>query len=125
MEQLERLKVRIPYDEYKYEDEELYEAFLNSLLEDTRDIALNRLYPFLLVFPELPKKYEGWQIRACVELNDTYGFRGFKSYSENGLSFTRATDGMLSLSLLEELVPYVGTPERASTEVSDDNGEHI
>lgn len=125
MEQLERLKLRIPYDEYKYENEELYEAFLNSLLEDTKDIALNRLYPFLLVFPELPKKYHGWQIRACVELNDTYGFRGFKSYKENGLEFTRATDGMLTVSLLEELVPYAGAPERASTEVSDDNGEHI
>lgn len=108
---LEVLKTRIPMDE-SFESEETYEAYLNSLIDDATDIARNRLYPFLLVPPELPAKYKGWVVRASVELNTTYGYEGFKSYSENGLSFSKATDGMISLSLLEELVPYAGIPER-------------
>jgi len=114
--QLERLKIRIPYDEDLHGSNEDYENYLNSLLEDTKDIALNHLYPFLVEFPEeLPAKYNGWQLRACMELNDTYGFNGFKKYSENGLSFEKATDGMLAVSIINELVPYAGSPEESQT----------
>lgn len=118
--QLDKLKVRIPYDEDEFSDNESYEAYLNSLLEDTEDIALNHLYPFLTEFPELPTKYYGWQIRACVELNDTYGFNGFKKYSENGLSFEKATDGMLAVSIINELVPYAGSPEITKKEETEE-----
>lgn len=121
--QLDKLKVRIPYDEDEHGSNEDYEKYLESLLEDTEDIALNHLYPFLTEFPELPPKYYGWQLRACMELNDTYGFNGFKKYSENGLSFEKATDGMLAVSIINELVPYAGSPEITSNqeeESSDD-----
>lgn len=111
--QLEILKGRIPYDEEKYENEEDYEKYLNSLLTDTEDIALNKLYPFLVKRPSLPIRYYGWQIRACIEIDEFAGFNGLKSYSENGLSFSKATDGMLSLTLLTELIPYAGIPEKA------------
>lgn len=117
--QLAKLKIRIPYDADEFDDNASYEAYLLSLLEDTKDIALNHLYPFLPEFPELPTKYYGWQLRACVELNNTYGFSGFKKYSENGLSFEKANDGMLAVSILNELVPYAGSPERSEVEDSD------
>ena len=110
-EQLKRLKKRIPYDEDRFESQENYISYLETLLEDTEDIALNQLYPFLVERPDLPERYYGWQIRASVELDETYGFGGFKKYSENGLSFEKVTDGMLSASLLKELVPYAGSPE--------------
>ena len=117
--QLDNLKKRIPYDEETHESKELYEQYLNSLLEDTKDIALNHLYPFLVERPELPSRYYGWQLRACEEINETAGFRGLKSYSENGLSFSKATDGMLSLSIINELIPYAGIPEKKETAIND------
>lgn len=111
--QLDILKARIPYNEEEYESEEKYEAYLEALLTDAEDIALNHLFPFVNKRPSLPEKYYGWQIRACVEINEMAGFNGLKSYSENGLSFSKATDSMLSLALITELIPYVGIPEKA------------
>lgn len=118
--QLERLKERILYDADVYESEGAYEAYLTTLLEDTESIALNHLYPFLVVRPKLPERYHFWQLRACMEVNDMAGFRGLKSYSENGLSFTKATDSMLSLALLSELIPYAGVPEKAEETVENE-----
>ena len=120
--QLKKLKEIIPYDEDIYDSEEEYEAYLITLLEDTEDIALNHLYPFLVERPQLPIKYYGWQLRACCEINDVAGLNGLKSYSENGLAFSKATDGMLSQALLNELVPYAGVPERSEKVIDNDKG---
>ena len=120
--QLERLKERIPYDKDTYDSEEEYEAYLTTLLEDTEDIALNHLYPFLVKRPALPVRYYGWQLRACCEINEVAGLNGLKSYSENGLAFSKATDGMLSQAILNELIPYAGIPEKTEEVVGDDKG---
>ena len=118
--QLERLKRRIPYDSDKYASQNDYIAYLNTLLEDSEDIALNQLYPFLVERPALLERYYGWQLRACMELDTTYGFSGIKKYSENGLMFEKISDGMLSSSLLNELIPYAGSPEITRKDESED-----
>lgn len=114
--QLDLLKQRIPN---KWSSTEEYEKILNQLLEDTENIALANLYPFEDWSEiELPKKYENWQLRACVEIYTSLGPAGVKSYSENGLSFTKEADG-LSLSLMEELVSKAGTIKRTTQDEED------
>ena len=56
--QLELLKKRIPMNIDKYSDLHEYEADLEILLEDTKNIALSELYPFKDNFEglELPSK---------------------------------------------------------------------
>lgn len=113
--QLTKLKGKIPRDADKFISTEEYENVLSNLLEDSKNIALSTLYPFLDDFEgvELPKKYYNWQIRASVELYKWLGNAGVKSYSETGLSWSRDNDGPLSNSLLEELEPpHVGIPRR-------------
>lgn len=112
--QLDKLKIRIPYDEKIFGDNTKYENKLKELLEDSMNIALSNLYPFLEDFEgvELPKKYYNWQIRAAVELNKWKGTEGAKAYAENGLSWSKDNDGALSNTLLEELVPCVGVPKK-------------
>jgi hypothetical protein len=115
--QFEKLKVKIPYDEKVFGNEESYKLRLESLLEDALNIALGELYPFLDDYEgvELPKRYYNWQIRACVELYNQESNAGIKSYSENGLSWSKSNDGVLSNSLLSELVPRVGVPKRSES----------
>lgn len=66
--QLEALKRKIPYNEYKYSSYEEYLNMLQDLLNDAESIALSILYPFSNDEEELtlPKKYYNWQIRACI-----------------------------------------------------------
>lgn len=113
--QLEKLKLKIPYKANVFKTDENYTAVLMSLLEDAKNIALSTLYPFLDDFETvtLPSKYYNWQIRASVELYKWAGNAGIKAYSENGLSWSRDTDGAISNSLLEEIVPKVGVPKRS------------
>lgn len=113
--QLEKLKIKIPYKENIFKTEADYEVLLVNLLDDALNIALATIYPFVDDYTELelPKKYLNWQIRAAVELYKNGENQGIKSYSENGLSWERSNDGALSIALLEELVPKVGTPKRS------------
>lgn len=114
--QLEKLKVKIPYDEDIFSSQEIYEDVLNGLLEDSKNIALADLYPFLdWSEMELPTKYYNWQIRASYELYKYDQFMGIKSYSENSLSFSRDSDG-LSKSLMNELVSKAGIPKKKEEE---------
>ncbi|MCI8654501.1 MAG: hypothetical protein HFJ48_01295 [Clostridia bacterium] len=112
--QLEKLKRKIPYDNRKFKSYLKYEDKLRELLEDSKSIALSELYPFIdnLEDMELPSKYNNWQIRASVELYKWQGNQGAKSYSELNLSWSRDNDGVLSNTLMNELIPYVGTPRR-------------
>ena len=113
MEQIDLLKLRIPN---KFDNEEKYTNTLEALLEDTKNIALSNLYPFEdWSEMELPKKYYNWQIRASVELFHFLGYEGIKSYSENGLSFSRMEDG-ISSDLLDELIPKAGKLKRTEEE---------
>ena len=116
--QLTKLKGKIPYDVDKFGTQKEYEAKLSSLLEDSENIALSTLYPFLDDFEgiKLPKKYYNWQIRACLELNNWKNNTGVKSYSEAGLSWSKDNDGPLSTALMDELEPpSVGIPKRRET----------
>lgn len=107
MAQIDLLKDRIKNE---FDNNEQYEKILTQLLEDTKNLALANLYPFEdWSVLELPRKYYNWQLRACVEIKNSLGMAGLKSYSENGLSFTRDTDGVISSSLLDELMSKAGT----------------
>jgi len=120
MEQIDLLKLRIPN---KYDNEEKYTNTLEALLEDTKNIALSNLYPFEdWSEMELPKKYYNWQIRASIELFHFLGYEGIKSYSENGLSFSRMEDG-ISADLLDELMPNAGTIKKTTLQDEESSKE--
>lgn len=120
MEQIDLLKLRIPN---KYDNEEEYTNTLEALLEDAKNIALSNLYPFEdWSEMELPKKYYNWQIRASVELFHFLGYEGIKSYSENGLSFSRMEDG-ISADLLDELMPNAGTIKKTTLQDEESSKE--
>ena len=111
-EQLELLKERIFYKETVFGDIKTYEKTLTRLLEDAKYIALSIRYPYEDFSDyELPKKYYNWQLRCCEELYKLIGSANIKSYSENGLSWTRDSSN-LSYSLTNEIesrVGYVGS----------------
>ena len=93
-QQLEILKKRIKFDKNIFQNNKCYEEVLNNLLEDFSQTTL-------------PEKYKNWQIRCCVEIYQSLGTEGIKSYSENGLNWTRDS-GYLSKELREEIEPMVG-----------------
>lgn len=113
--QVKKLEIKIPYSENVYSSRATYEAYLKSLLEDVKNIALAEIYPFLDNYEsiELPSKYLNWQIRAAKELHANSGLAGFKAYSENGLSYSKDNDGPLSTTLMSELIPKASAPKRS------------
>ena len=130
--QYDILSERIVYQEKIFGDETIYEKVLNRLLEDSKYIALSLRFPYQDYSDmELPKKYNNWQIRCCVELYQDIGREGIKSYAENGLSWTRDS-GYISYELRGEIEPMVGyifgneeedteEPEEESQEGEDNN----
>ena len=114
--QLDKLKDRIPYDEDIFENEINYLQVLNDLLEDSKFIALEILFPYEDYSEyELPSKYKNWQIRACIELYNLADKAGITNYSENGISWSKLSDG-LSNKLMENLTSKVGIPKRKESE---------
>lgn len=114
--QKELLEKRIPIETTGLEDSVDYENMIDALLEDSKNIALSNIYPFKdWSNLDLPKKYYNWQIRAAIELYNLADKAGIKSYSENGLSWSKATD-LLSQGLMEEIIPRVGVLKKISTE---------
>lgn len=109
--QLPKLQLRIPYDEDVFGNMDVYEQVLNDLLEDSKSICLEVLFPYE-DFSEydLPLKYYNWQLRCCVELYNLADKQGIASYSENNLSWSKYTDG-LSKDLMTKLTPKVGVPK--------------
>lgn len=119
--QLDLLKERIEYDENIFTDNETYEKVLNRLLEDSKYVALSLRFPYKDYSTlELPTKYNNWQLRCCEEIYNGIGTEGIKSYSENGLSWTRDS-GYISYDLRGEIEPLVGY----IVEESDDKDEEI
>lgn len=115
--QVKKLEIKIPYNENVYSNRGTYEAYLESLLEDAKNIALAEIYPFLDNYKgiELPSKYSNWQIRAAKQLHSNGALEGFKSYSENGLSYSKDNDSALSTALMNELVPRASAPKRSDS----------
>lgn len=112
------LKERIEYVETVFGDEDTYESVLDRLLEDSKYIALSIRYPYQdFSNMELPSKYKNWQLRCCQEIYNGIGTEGIKSYSENGLSWTRDS-GYISYELRSEIESMVGyIVEEVETEV--------
>ena len=122
--QLNLLKDRIEYEENIFGDNETYEKVLNRLLEDSKYIALSIRYPYQdFSNMEIPSKYQNWQLRCCQEIYNGIGTEGIKSYSENGLSWTRDS-GYISYELRSEIESFIGyiveEPEEVEEEVEED-----
>ena len=119
--QLSLLKERIEYQENIFGDLETYDKVLNRLLEDSKYIALSIRYPYQdFSNMELPNKYKNWQLRCCQEIYNGIGTEGIKSYSENGLSWTRDS-GYISYELRGEIESMVGyiVEEEVNEEAED------
>lgn len=106
-ELLNKLKDRIRFTDRTFESEEEYERVLNSLLEDSKYIALSLYAPYEDNEISLPKKYDNWLVRCSVELFNGMGTAGLRSYAENGLSWTRDSD-YISKGLRDEIEPLIG-----------------
>ena len=103
-EQLTKLKSRIPYNVDVFGNSRNYQTAMKELLEDSKNIALETLYPFEDTSEmDLPNKYKNWQIRCCVELYQLADKTGLTNYSENGLSWAKLSDG-LSNGLMNKLI---------------------
>ena len=106
------LKGRIVFNQNIFGNKENYDLVISDLLEDSKYIGLATLYPYEdYSVMDLPKKHNNWQIRACIELYNMADKSIFVTYSENGIGFSKLTDG-LSVSLMNELMPKVGIPKR-------------
>lgn len=106
--QLELLKSRILYNDKVFGNYITYEMVLNRLLEDSKFIALSLRFPYQdFSSMELPAKYKNWQLRCCEELYKNIGTQGIKSYSENGLSWTRDS-AYITHELSSEIEPMAG-----------------
>ena len=115
--QLELLKNRIEYEENIFGDMQTYDEVLNRLLEDSKFVGLSIRFPYKdYSNMELPSKYKNLQLRCCEEIYNGIGTQGIKSYSENGLSWTRDS-GYISYELRNEIESTVGYIEE---EVEED-----
>lgn len=119
---IKKLQKRIPFNENIFESDNGYINILTCLYEDAKHIFLSIRYPFEEDYSELdiPIKWENWILRCCVELYNISGNQGVKSYSENGLSWSKQTDG-ISVSLINEITPKAGTPKRSALESESDS----
>ena len=107
-EQLEKLKQRIDFEENIFGDYNTYEKVLNNLLEDSKYIALSLRFPYQdFSNKDIPNQYKNWQIRCSIEIYQNIGREGIKSYSENGLNWTRDS-GYLTPELVGEIEPLIG-----------------
>lgn len=117
--QIDLLKDRIEYSENIFGDSSIYDKVLGNLLEDSKFIALSLRFPYQdYTDMELPAKYNNWQLRCCEELYNAIGNQGIKSYSENGLSWTRDS-AYVSYELREEIEPMVGYIKPVEEESDD------
>lgn len=110
--QMPKLKSRIKYDEDIFGTYKEYEEIILDLLENSKSICLETLFPYDDFSSYLlPKKYYNWQIRCCIELYNLADKQGITNYSENSLSWSKLTDG-LSNDLMNKLTSRVGVPKK-------------
>ena len=102
------LKERISYDKNVFENREIYEKTIERLLDDAKQDALSLRFPYQDTSNmELPLKYYNWQLRCAEELYNLIGSINIKSYSENGLNWTRDTAN-ISTFLVNKIEPMIG-----------------
>ena len=93
------------------ENRNQWESTLLHLLEDSKNILMSKLYPFNNYSEYIiPTNKYNWVLRCCVELYNLADKIGTTSYAENGLSWSRLSDG-LSNSLMNEIISHVGIPK--------------
>ena len=110
--QMPKLKSKIKYDEDIFGTYKEYEEIILDLLENSKSICLETLFPYDDFSSYLlPKKYYNWQIRCCIELYNLADKQGITNYSENSLSWSKLTDG-LSNDLMNKLTSRVGVPKK-------------
>lgn len=110
--QMPKLKSKIKYDEDIFGTYKEYEEIILDLLENSKSICLETLFPYDDFSSYLlPKKYYNWQIRCCIELYNLADKQGITNYSENSLSWSKLTDG-LSNDLMNKLTSRVGIPKK-------------
>lgn len=120
---IEELEKRIPYDEDIHGSQENYDDMLNSLLEDSKQIMLGKLFPFEdFSNYVIPPQYNNWLIRCCIELYNLADKQGITAYAENGLSWTKLSDG-LSHWLMNQLIPRAGVLNRTKIAREPENEE--
>lgn len=119
--QLPKLKQKIPYEEEIIGEEANYEKMLKDLLEDSKSILLETMYPFEDDFTNIniPKSKYNWQLRCCVELYNLADKVGLVNYSESGFAFSKLVDG-LSNELMWKITSKVGVPKRKNIESEED-----
>lgn len=121
--QYDILSERIVYQSKIFGNVDTYRKVLERLLDDSKYIALSLRFPYQDYSDiELPKKYNNWQIRCCVELYQDIGREGIKSYAENGLSWTRDS-GYISYELRGEIEPMVGYISQKEEVVEEETQE--
>lgn len=117
---LDRLEERIPYNETIFGNKTNYDFILEDIILHARSIGLSRVYPFYdYLTKTLPTKYTEWQYKCCIELYNLADKSGFVTYSENGLSWGKMTDG-ISRQLLDEIVSKPGIPSKVAEEDEDE-----
>lgn len=113
---ISRLEKRIPYNPDIFGEKSNYDLILEDLVLNARSIGLSRVFPFYDYSEKtLPKKYADWQYRCAIELYNLADKGGFITYSENGLSWGKLTDG-ISNQLLNEIISKPGVPSKVSDE---------
>ena len=124
---LEELENRIPYDEDIHGTQENYTNMLNSLLDDSKQTLLGKLFPFEdFSNYVIPPQYNNWLIRCSIEYYNLADKEGITAYAENGLSWTKLSDG-LSHYLMNQIISRAGVPSRTrivrEPEEIEENGE--
>lgn len=117
--QSDLLKERIPYEKAIFDSQSIYDKVIDRLLDDAKADALSLRFPYQdTTNMELPKRYYNWQLRCAEELYNLIGSVNIKSYSENGLNWTRDTAN-LSTFLVNKIEPMVGWIEEDENEDSE------
>lgn len=116
--QLPKLEKKIPYDEDIFSSKREWQDVLNDLLEDSKSILLETLYPFndfVLDETPIPNSKYNWQLRCCVELYNLADKAGIVNYSENGINWSKLADG-LSNGLMNKITSNACAPKSRNEE---------
>lgn len=111
----EKLTHRIKFKENIHGNLENYMLIIDDLIDASKFITLSKAFPFVDDYSnmEVPSKYDNWQYRCCLELYKlgSSNMGSFTSYSENGLSWSKLSDGLPN-SFMNEIISHAGVPKK-------------